>query len=215
MMSRPRQAARLSRRPEAGSDDKFEEFIVTRNIAARSHSRRGVACALILAASLFPAVASARTVAAENDISQRRELCTRSIALSGLDQVMDTNIREAVEESFRSLSAAFPDDTETLSAYRDALGEAMSAAKTPVLSRLRESCAVAFTVAELTGINAFYESSAGRAWLEKGRTLMIPALEKAVSDVAPQVVVDAQRRFCARMGGCKKEPAASPARQTF
>lgn len=192
---------------------------MTHNTAASSgcgaHSRQALACALIFAASLFPAFASAQAAAAENDISERQELCTHSIALSGLDQVMDTNIREAVEESFQTLSAAFPDDTETLSAYRDSLSEAMSAAKTPVLSRLRESCAAAFTVEELTGINAFYQSSAGRAWLEKGRALMIPALEKAVSDVTPQVVVDAQRRFCAKVGGCKKEPAASPGRQTF
>ncbi|MCF8706706.1 MULTISPECIES: DUF2059 domain-containing protein [Sphingomonadaceae] len=198
---------------------KPEDIFMTQN--SRTHSRRAAHCrrwlarALVLAASLLPAVAPAQAAAAENDIPQRRELCIRSIALSGLDQVMDTNIREAVEDSFRTLSAAFPDETDTISAYRDSLAEAMSAAKGPVLSRLRESCAAAFSVEELTGINAFYESNAGRAWLEKSRTLMIPALEKAVSDVTPEMIVDAQRRFCARVGGCKKEPAIPPAHPTL
>ncbi|MCB4858726.1 DUF2059 domain-containing protein [Sphingobium sp. PNB] len=210
---------RLSRNPDAVQNGKLEAIIVTHNTRARAgcsaYSRLWLGSALILAASLSPAISPAQAAAAENDISQRRVLCTRSIALSGFDQVMDANIREAVEDSFRTLSAAFPDDTDTISAYRDSLGEAMVAAKAPVLSRLRESCAAAFTVEELTGINAFYESSAGRAWLEKGRALMVPALEKAVSDVTPEIIVDAQRRFCARLGGCKKEPAASSAHPTL
>src|SRR3546814_2782526 len=61
----------------------------------------------------------------------------------------------------------------------------MRAAKVPVLARMKESCAAAFTVDELNGINAFYESSARRAWLEKGRILMRPALAQAIADVVP------------------------------
>lgn len=144
-----------------------------------------------------------------DDLAQRRALCGRSITLSGLEQDMDSNIREEIEQSFRTLSAAYPDDAKTVGAYRDSLAEAMTAAKHPVLAKLQESCAAAFTADELNGINAFYESRAGRAWLEKGRALMIPALEKAVSDVTPQVIVDAERRFCARIGGCTKPPPAS------
>src|SRR3546814_11997235 len=84
----------------------------------------------------------------------------------------------------------------------------MRAAKVPVLARMKESCAAAFTVDELNGINAFYESSARRAWLEKGRILMRPALAQAIADVVPGVFADTQTRSCARMGGCETAPAA-------
>src|SRR3546814_16308046 len=86
----------------------------------------------------------------------------------------------------------------------------MRAAKVPVLARMTESCAAAFTVDELNGINAFYESSARRAWLEKGRTLIRPALAQASAEVVPGVLAHPHQRFSARMRGCAT-PRATPA----
>ena len=124
---------------------------------------------------------------------------------------MDESIQAALDESFQTLTTAFPDDTKLASAYRDSLAEAMTAAKAPVIARVKESCATAFTIDELTGINAFYESSAGHAWLEKGRTLMRPALDRAITEVVPGVFAETEKRFCTRMGGCKAPTPRLPA----
>src|SRR3546814_18974088 len=121
---------------------------------------------------------------------------------------MDQNIQSALEASFKDLSATFPDDPKAVEAYRDSFAAAMRAAKVPVLARMKESCAAAFTVDELNGINAFYERRARRAWTEQGRLLMPPALSPATADVVPGVFSDTQQRFCARTGGCDTAPRA-------
>lgn len=176
-----------------------------------SRAARLLAAAAIVHVCALPPVV-AQTTSERSDLPQRQALCARSVALSGLEQEMDQNIQAALEESFKTLTAAFPDDVKGMEAYRQSFAEAMIAAKAPVLARMKESCAAAFTVDELNGINAFYESSAGRAWLEKGRILMRPALDRAIADVVPGVFADTQKRFCTRMGGCETEPAArSPA----
>lgn len=149
-------------------------------------------------------------------ISERLALCSRSIALSGLEKDMDETIRKTAEDSFTTLKAAFPDDTKTAAAYRDSMAEAMTAAKAPVLDRVQKSCAAAFTAEELVAINTFFGGPVGQAWLEKSRTLMIPALEDAIRDVTPKVLADAEKRFCDRMGGCTNPPPAkSPASTTL
>ncbi len=160
--------------------------------------------ASVLAGHLLPAAAVA---APPSDLPLRQELCAVSIGLSGLEREMDDSIQAVLEDSMRTLTAAFPDGGDTVTAYQDSLSDAMVAAKAPVLARVKESCAAAFTVDELRGISAFYESSAGRAWLEKGRTLMRPALNQAIADVVPGVFAETQKRFCARMGGCTTPPA--------
>src|SRR3546814_11300962 len=121
---------------------------------------------------------------------------------------MDQNIQSALEASFKDLSATFPDDPKAVEAYRDSFAEAMRAAKVPVLARMKESCAAAFTVDELNGINAFYESSARRAWLEKGRILMRPAIAQAIAAVVPGGFADTQTRLRSGWGGGEKGPAA-------
>lgn len=151
-----------------------------------------------------------------NGLSERLVLCSRSIALSGLEKDMDETIRKTTEDAFTTLKAAFPDDSKTAAAYRDSMAEAMIAAKAPVLDKVQKSCAAAFTGEELVGINAFFGSPIGQAWLEKSRTLMIPALDDAVRDVTPKVLADAEKRFCDRMGGCSNPPPTkSPAATTL
>ncbi|WP_454887557.1 DUF2059 domain-containing protein [Sphingomonas oryzagri] len=169
-----------------------------------------MAVGLAVSATSLPSCPALAQDKASGDLQIRRSLCQRSIALSGLEQDMDANIRSVIEDSFQTLSAAYPDDTRTVTAYKDSLSEAMTAAKAPVLAKLQESCAAAFSAEELRGINAFYESAAGRAWLEKGKTLMVPALDKAIRDVTPEVIVNAQKRFCARMGGCSTPSSPQP-----
>ncbi|MFC0146620.1 DUF2059 domain-containing protein [Sphingobium yanoikuyae] len=185
---------------------------MNRRTTASTPSRLARATSILAATALLqlcPAPAAAAQAASErSDLTQRQTLCARSVALSGLEQEMDQNIQSALEASFKDLTATFPDDPKAVEAYRDSFAEAMRAAKAPVLARMKESCAAAFTVDELNGINAFYESSAGRAWLEKGRILMRPALAQAIADVVPGVFADTQKRFCARMGGCETAPAA-------
>ena len=141
----------------------------------RSGLKLGLA-AIVLVQMCVPSNAVARSTSTASDLPQRQALCSRSISLSGLERDMDESIQTALDDSFQTLTTAFPDDTKVAQAYRDSLAEAMTAAKAPVLSRVKESCAAAFTIDELKGINGFYASSAGRAWLEKGRTLMRPAL---------------------------------------
>lgn len=169
--------------------------------------------ALLAVAGLASAGAQAPVTPRSDGPVQRLALCSRSIVLSGFEAEMDATIRQMAEDSFTTLRSAFPDDKQTATAYRDSLTEALTAAKAPVLERVRQSCAAAFTSAELEGINAFYDSDAGRAWLEKGRTLMMPALEDAVRETMPNVVADAQSRFCERMGGCRDKPV-TPAPKT-
>ncbi|EQB16723.1 MULTISPECIES: DUF2059 domain-containing protein [Sphingobium] len=171
------------------------------------------ALVLLAVAGMTSAGAQTPVTPPTNASPQRIALCSRAIVLSGFEAEMDVTIRQMAEDSFTTLRAAFPDDKQTATAYRDSLTEALTAAKAPVLEHVRQSCAAAFTSDELEGINAFFESSPGRAWLEKGRTLMWPALEDAVRDTMPKVVADAQSRFCERMGGCRNKPV-TPAPKT-
>lgn len=102
---------------------------------------------LCLLATTPPIIGAAHAASASpsNGQSERLTLCSRSIALSGLEQDMDETIRKTAENSFTSLKAAFPDDTKTAAAYRDSIPEAMTATKAPVLDSVQKSCAAAFT----------------------------------------------------------------------
>lgn len=159
-----------------------------------------------IVATLWPAAGHAE--ASSGDLRRRLALCERSIELAGLDAIMDADIRLLVQDATRDLAVEEPAPSSSLAAYRDSLTEALMAAKAPVLARLTQTCAAGFTARELTDINAFYASASGRAWLEKSRTLMLPALGQAIDEIAPQVIGDVRRRFCARMGGCEDAPPA-------
>jgi len=151
-----------------------------------------------------------RAASAPDDLAQRRALCERSIALAGLEAQMDADIRGIVAGATADLSAKLgTESSATAAAYAAALEDALRTAKGPVLARLKESCAAAFTAPELKGINAFYASKIGQAWLEKTRTQMLPALASAIDAAMPQIVADIRKGFCARVG-CE-EPQAAPA----
>jgi hypothetical protein len=143
------------------------------------------------------------------DLAARRSLCAQSVSLSGLEGDMDKQINEAVEETYDRLIAVSPPGDAAVTAYRDALSGALLAAKAPIIGKLVEACALTFTKLELEDINRFYVSSSGKAWLEKGRVIMLPVLEKAVYDVAPQVAADVERRFCAKVD-CAPAKASPP-----
>lgn len=161
-----------------------------------------------LVAMLWPAAGPAQ--ASPDDLRRRVTLCERSLELAGLQAIMDADIRLLVQEATHELAVEAPAPSSSLAAYRDSLTEALTAAKGPVLAKLTQACATAFTARELTDINAFYASASGRAWLEKSRTLMLPALAQAVDEAGPQIIADVRRRFCARMGGCEDSRSGPP-----
>lgn len=176
-----------------------------RTRAGRLGPRHLLATAGILAA-LWPIPGQAETPS--HDLRRRLALCERSIELAGLQAIMDADIRQLVNDATRDLAVEEPAPSSSLAAYRDSLRDALMAAKAPVLAKLTQTCAAAFTTRELTDINAFYASASGRAWLEKSRTLMLPALAQAVDETGPQIIADVRRRFCARVGGCEDAPPA-------
>ncbi len=176
-----------------------------RNRAGGRGAGRFLATMGILAA-LWPIPGPAE--ASPDDLRRRLALCERSIELAGLQAIMDADIRLLVQDATQDLAVEEPATSSSLTAYRESLTEALTAAKGPVLAKLAQACAAGFTVRELTDINAFYASASGRAWLEKSRTVMLPALAQATYETAPQIIADVQRRFCARMGGCEDAPSA-------
>lgn len=148
------------------------------------------------------------------DLAERRSLCAHSVSLAGLESDMDKQINAAVQETYDRLIAVSPPGDATVTAYRDALSGALLAAKAPVIGKLVEACALTFTKPELEDINRFHVSSSGKAWLEKGRVIMLPVLEKAVYDVAPQVAADVERRFCAKVD-CTLAKASPPSPRKY
>ncbi|KWA81868.1 hypothetical protein WL29_28315 [Burkholderia ubonensis] len=83
--------------------------------------------------------------------------------------------------------------------YSEVLGETLNDAKDPILRQLLESCARNFTISELRGINDFYMSLAGQAWLRKGRGLIMPEMERAISDIQPRINETIERRYRERI----------------
>lgn len=149
---------------------------------------------------LAPAAgASARQTQAPG-LSETRALCRESIVLSGVEADMDARIRAAVGDVREKLESVVPTDDPALQIYNEALELSLQDAKDPILGQLLESCIGNFTEDELRAINAFYASDAGQAWLLKGQTVIMPALERAVLDARPRIREDIERRYCARLG---------------
>ncbi len=83
--------------------------------------------------------------------------------------------------------------------YSEVLDETLNDAKDPILGQLLESCARNFTISELRGINDFYMSPAGQAWLRKGRGLIMPEMERAISNIQPRINEVIDRRYRERI----------------
>jgi hypothetical protein len=129
---------------------------------------------------------------------EKRALCRQSIALAGVEDDMDRRIRGIVRNT--RAKDRYTGQDRSSRAYEQALDEALQDAKEPILDQLLDSCATTFTVSELRGINDFYASPPGRAWLQKGRTSIMPAMEQTIAGIQPRISEDVERRYCQRMG---------------
>lgn len=159
---------------------------------------------LMLAAScaalILPAPAPAFAREAADGPRDTQTLCARSIALAGVEDSLDSRIRAAIAGVHGRLDPIAASEDKNLQAYYRAVDDALSTAKAPVLEQLQQSCASAFTPEELEAINAFYASDAGKAWLEKGRTVIMPALEQAVAEITPRLRNEVEQRYCDELG---------------
>jgi hypothetical protein len=131
---------------------------------------------------------------------EKRGLCRQSIALAGVEDDMDRRIRDIVRNANDSAGGRRRSRDTSSRAYQDALDGALSDAKGPILDQLLDSCTTTFSVSELRGINNFYASPAGQAWLRKGRTSIMPAMERAIGEIQPSIGEEVERRYCQRMG---------------
>ncbi|WP_269714641.1 DUF2059 domain-containing protein [Caulobacter sp. NIBR2454] len=171
--------------------------------------RTRTATAALIALGLLAASPAAATTV-DSVEAERTALCVRSVELAGLREDMEARISTIVEQVTERITP-FADDEDSVQAYKTALSLALDAGKAVVVQRVIETCAATFTVEELNGINAFYVSPAGKAWLEKGRNIMAPAMENAIAEVQPQIEAEMQARFCAAIGGCgPAEPMLAP-----
>lgn len=156
-----------------------------------------VSCAaLTVPVPMTPAYASD----AVSGSADREALCARSIILAGVEQSLDARIQAAITGVRGRLDPVVSSDDKNLQAYYRAVEGALGTVKGPILAQLQQSCVTAFTVEELEGINSFYASAAGKAWLEKGRTVIMPAMEQAVAGIEPRLREDVELRYCAELG---------------
>lgn len=166
-------------------------------------------CALALGLLV---AAPALATEADAVVAERTTLCVRSVDLAGLRDDMDEKITAIVNQVTERITP-YAEDEKSVEAYKTALALALDGGKAVVIQRVIETCAVTFTAEELNGINAFYVSPAGKAWLQKGRKIMAPAMESAIAEVQPQIEAEMQVRFCAAIGGCAPpEPAPAEPR---
>ncbi|WP_081074600.1 DUF2059 domain-containing protein [Burkholderia cepacia] len=155
-----------------------------------------------VASRLFcsPAYAQFRGFDDWNRSGDRRALCRQSIKLAGVEDDMDQRIREIVRNSYDAIQRRPGMRSSTdADSYSEVLGETRNDAKDPILRQLLESCARNFTISELRGINDFYMSPAGQAWLRKGRGLIMPEMERAISNVQPRINETIERRYRERI----------------
>ncbi|MET0293899.1 MAG: DUF2059 domain-containing protein [Caulobacter sp.] len=143
-------------------------------------------------------------------VTERTALCAKSVELAGMRDDMDEKIAAIVEEVADRITP-FAEDEASVEAYKTSLSLALDGGKAVVVQRVIETCAATFTTEQLNGINAFYVSPPGKAWLEKGRKVMMPALESAIAEVQPQIEAEMQARFCAAIGGCASLEQIQPA----
>jgi hypothetical protein len=135
-----------------------------------------------------------------NRSGDRRAMCRQSIRLSGVEDDMDQRIREIVRNSYDTIQRR-PGMRVSMDAniYSEVLDETLHDAKDPILKQLQESCARSFTISELRGINDFYMSPAGQAWLRKGRNLIMPEMERAIASIQPRINEAIERRYRERI----------------
>nr|WP_057927406.1 DUF2059 domain-containing protein [Burkholderia ambifaria] len=123
-----------------------------------------------------------------NRFGEKRTLCRQALWSSGMEDDMDQRIRDLVGKSYdtagRKRRRAGSSDAST---YREMIEDAVNDLRDPVLKQLTDSCARNFTVGELRGVNDFYTSSAGQAWLRKGRTTIMPEMDRAISGIQPRI----------------------------
>ncbi|WP_081072126.1 DUF2059 domain-containing protein [Burkholderia cepacia] len=155
-----------------------------------------------VASCLFcsPAYAQFRGFDDWNRSGDRRTLCRQSIKLAGVEDDMDQRIREIVRNSYDAIQRRPGMRSSTdADSYSEVLGETLNDAKDPILRQLLESCARNFTISELRGVNDFYMSPAGQAWLRKGRGLIMPEMERAISNIQPRINETIERRYRERI----------------
>lgn len=154
-------------------------------------------CGLIAA---YGAPVQAQQTSASGEQAERASLCAQSIALAGVESDLDARVRSALVGIHSRLDAIVAPQDASLQAYYRAVETTLASAKAPILAELQQSCVEAFTPDELRGINAFYASDAGRAWLDKGRSTILPTLERAVAEAVPRLREEVQDRYCAERG---------------
>lgn len=131
---------------------------------------------------------------------KKRSLCRQSIGLAGVEEDMDRRIRDIVRDARSAAAERHSRRTMSARVFEDTLDDTLNDAKEPILDRLLDRCTSTFSVSELRGINDFYRSPAGKAWLRKGRTSIMPEMERAVVDIQPRIREAVERRYCERMG---------------
>jgi hypothetical protein len=131
-----------------------------------------------------------------NRFGEKRTLCRQSLRSSGIEDDMDQRIRNLVRKSYdtvgRKRESAGSADAST---YREKVEDAVNDLRDPVLKQLIDHCASNFTISELRGVNDFYTSPAGQAWLRKGRTTLIPEMDRAISSIQPRTNENAESRY--------------------
>lgn len=105
-----------------------------------------------------------------------------------MEDDMDQRIRDLVRKSYDITGRKRgPTGSWDASTYREMVEDSVNDLRDPVLKQLTDSCARNFTVSELRSVNDFYTSSAGQAWLRKGRTTIMPEMDRAISSVQPRI----------------------------
>ncbi|WP_321792401.1 DUF2059 domain-containing protein [Burkholderia pyrrocinia] len=123
-----------------------------------------------------------------NQLSEKRTLCRQALWLSGMEDDMDQRIRDLVRKSYDTGDRKpGPTGSSDASTYREMVEDSVNDLRDPVLKQLTDSCVRNFTVGELHSVRDFYTSSAGQAWLRKGRTTIMLEMDRAISSIQPRI----------------------------
>ncbi|RQR37285.1 DUF2059 domain-containing protein [Burkholderia sp. Bp9142] len=123
-----------------------------------------------------------------NRFGEKRTLCRQALRSSGIEDDMDQRIRDLVRKSYDAVDRKRgPAGSADASTHRERVEDSVNDLRDPVLKQLTDSCARNFTVSELRSVNDFYMSSAGQAWLRKGRTTILPEMDRAISGIQPRI----------------------------
>ncbi|MDN8035886.1 hypothetical protein [Burkholderia vietnamiensis] len=123
-----------------------------------------------------------------NRFGEKRILCRQALRSSGIEDDMDQRIRDLVRKSYDTTSRKRgPTGSLDASTYREMVEDSVNDLRGPVLKQLTDNCARNFTIGELRSVDDFYTSSAGQAWLSKGRTTIMPEMDRAISGIQPRI----------------------------